>query len=742
MRKIMIALVSSSLALFATVAGILWFMTDSLHESVHEQMQAEAREYISRIHKQIDKDFQTLHTLASFVEASEIGDLRTLADGLAKANEQNAFISIAYFTTAGEGVVSTLNHDTQYDFPLADRYEAVRAAVGKALAGEDVVSHLFESEVTNDRIYIYSLPVYQDGQIVGALAASNHIEIFNDILQDNTVMNGSGHIHLLGSDGRFLLRSQNVIVQGEGINSIFDGPYIAADQQAEIRAKMQRQECVYSEFRYQGANYHFYLEPVGLNGWYLFCANSWWGTSQPLRHILLVVGISYVFILTLSVFLLYYGFFILRKSNAKLLNLAYFDQVTGAENALRFQQRLEKLREQTTAYSIATVDICNFKFINDLFGASNGDRMLCYMKQTIEAHLREGEFFCRDSADLFYLLLRDTEQARIRERLEGIVKRVGEATRTSQYHYEVSLHCGVAVRGDRIQALLALKSIKGAALVSVAFYNSAIHDQEREKNQIERNMKAALQKREFKLFLQPKIDLRTNALAGAEALVRWQKPDGTYRYPNEFIPLFEANGFCAQLDYYMVERVCEQLRAWMDAGIAPIPISVNQSRLLFLSGNYVELLERIVQRYRIPPELITLEILEGLAVDKLDEIRAKIRQLHAKGFKISMDDFGSGYSSLNTLYQLDIDELKLDRGFLQKATDEGDQRRQIILEQVIRFCRKLRIATVAEGVETQQHIDLLQELRCDYGQGYFYSKPISAPNFGATYMAQRRGGQA
>ena len=166
MRKIMIALVRSSLALFATVAGILWFMTDSLHESVHEQMQAEAREYISRIHKQIDKDFQTLHTLASFVEASEIGDLRTLADGLAKANEQNAFISIAYFTTAGEGVISTLNHDTQYDFPLADRYEAVRAAVGKALAGEDVVSYLFESEVTNDRIYIYSLPVYQKAQLM------------------------------------------------------------------------------------------------------------------------------------------------------------------------------------------------------------------------------------------------------------------------------------------------------------------------------------------------------------------------------------------------------------------------------------------------------------------------------------------------------------------------------------------------------------------------------------------------
>ena len=188
----------------------------------------------------------------------------------------------------------------------------------------------------------------------------------------------------------------------------------------------------------------------------------------------------------------------------------------------------------------------------------------------------------------------------------------------------------------------------------------------------------------------------------------------------------------------MVERACEQIRGWIDAGIKPIPISVNQSKLLFLDRNYPAHLEEIVKRYNVHPSFIMLEILEDLAASDLGQINAQIETLHAKGFKVSMDDFGSGYSSLNMLYQLNIDELKFDRGFLRQGPETNHERRQIILEQIIQCAQKFGISTVAEGVETKQDRDNMAILGCDYGQGYFYERPISAAQFSEKYMNGRR----
>lgn len=175
---------------------------------------------------------------------------------------------------------------------------------------------------------------------------------------------------------------------------------------------------------------------------------------------------------------------------------------------------------------------------------------------------------------------------------------------------------------------------------------------------VESHMQRALEQEEFRMYLQPKMDLHTGLLIGAEALVRWQSKDKGLIFPNQFIPLFEENGFCVKLDLYMVEQVCKQLRQWIDEGITPINISVNQTRLLFASEGYVENLLAITEKYNISPQYITLEILESLALEHMDQVNACIDRLRAAGFRISMDDFGSGYSSLNTLGRLKIDELK------------------------------------------------------------------------------------
>ena len=217
---------------------------------------------------------------------------------------------------------------------------------------------------------------------------------------------------------------------------------------------------------------------------------------------------------------------------------------------------------------------------------------------------------------------------------------------------------------------------------------------------------------------------------------------GKMIYPNQFIPLFESNGFCARLDMYMVEQVCRQIRKWTDDGIEPIPISVNQSKLLFYEEDYIENLCGILEKYHIKSELITLEILEGLAVGNMEELNRKIDLLKEKGFRISMDDFGSGYSSFNTLGRIHIDELKMDRVFLSAITGEEGKRQEIIMAQVVDLAKRLQISTVAEGVETEQNEALIRRLGCDYGQGFYYSRPVSTVEFDEKYMKIKRGSAA
>lgn len=253
---------------------------------------------------------------------------------------------------------------------------------------------------------------------------------------------------------------------------------------------------------------------------------------------------------------------------------------------------------------------------------------------------------------------------------------------------------------------------------------------------IERYKQQALDNREFKLFLQPKIDLKTKKVISAEALVRWIRDDGTMIFPNDFIPIFENNGFCEKLDIYMIEEACKKLNDWRKIGIDNISISVNQSKLLFYKSDYIETISSITKKYGVPNSCITLEILEGLTIHNFEQFNKTIKELHSKGFKVSMDDFGSGYSSFNTLSKLKIDELKIDRDFLLKIDrdNENKDRQRIILKSIISLAKRLNIETVVEGVETEENLELISSLGCDMAQGYYFSRPLSVKDFEDKYI--------
>lgn len=745
-KKISIFVAAVSVLLLTASGIFAVYLNHTLKETMNDQMAAEAEEYKNRIQKQIDATVQNLNTLAGFIEFSNITDPNQFAEALYASSLQNNFISMSYFKKDGAGMIATGDGIKKVDSIDLIPYAEMNDVVKKAWNGEKVFSNLFHDEHNDDikeKIFVYGVPVYKNGTIIGALTASDQLRIFSDILDGKSVMGGNGYIHMLDMDGRFLVQSKRSAVQ-ERLDTIFDGPYLSPSEELRVKDAIQQQESIFSSFQYQGRNYQFIIYPLGINNWCLFCVNTTQGVNASIYQMVNAIALAFAAILFLAIFWIFFSYRLLRKNNRELVQLAYNDILTGAKNRSWFMQELKAILEHSEG-CVAALNINQFKFINEIFGKEQADALLCYMKKTLDKHMRSGDFFCRDTADLFYIFLKQTDQTQIQTRLKEIMDDICRVSAASNSNYQLLLYCGAVIAAPSmehklnadslmINVMFALAKAKGTHQNNIWFYDTELHKKEELEHYAESHMHQALQNGEFKLFLQPKFNLKTNALDSAEALVRWITDDGTTIFPGQFIPLFEKNGFCTQLDLYMVECVCREIRKWIELGITPIPVSVNQSKLLFYQTDYITNLNSLLKQYNIPAHLITLEILEELAAENVDELNSIIRQLQECGFKVSIDDFGSGYSSLNTLGNLNIDELKLDRGFLMKTSKKENQRLQLIMAQIVQLAKQLNISIVVEGIETLENEQLCKSMGCDYGQGYYYSKPITALDFRKKFL--------
>ena len=284
------------------------------------------------------------------------------------------------------------------------------------------------------------------------------------------------------------------------------------------------------------------------------------------------------------------------------------------------------------------------------------------------------------------------------------------------------------------RALLAANNIKGKYGKHFALYDDKLRGALLRRQAITDGMETALATGQFEVYLQPKYQIRDGRLTGAEALVRWNHPKWGLQPPAEFIPIFERNGFITKLDQYVWERVCSLMQEWDKSGYPSINISVNVSRIDIYNTNLVDFLTGLMQRYGLSPSRLHLEITESAYTDTSRQLIETMGALRRQGFMIEMDDFGSGYSSLNMLTEMPIDVLKLDMKFIQteitRPTGQG------ILRFILDLARWMKLSVVAEGVETQEQLERLQNAGCDYAQGYYFAKPMPVENFVSILTAQ------
>ena len=429
-----------------------------------------------------------------------------------------------------------------------------------------------------------------------------------------------------------------------------------------------------------------------------------------------------------------------KQTSRRLEQLAFVDPVTEGRNRTSFDiDAGGAIRSAAPgSYALVWLDIQKFKLVNDFFGVEAGDRVLRHCYKSVQAHLEDGEYVARLAADGFNLLLWDATRERLEERLNRMAEDVNRFEPIVRRKYIISFSAGIYHIDDPSLPLIQIQdraniarknagAAVGNGLCACRMYSEQDRLRSLREKEMENRMRGALERGEFIVYLQPKQSLKKSSIAGAEALVRWNAPEGLIS-PAEFIPLFEQNGFIVDLDLYVFEQVCAMQRKWLDNGVAAVPVSVNMSRTHLSDPHFLDHYESIRQKYGAPPGLLEIELTESLVFENPQLLIRFIDQIRAHGYHCSIDDFGSGYSSLNILKDLNVNALKLDRVFFS-SKEVGNAREQVVIVSVIDLARKLSMVTVAEGVETEPQVDFLRRTECDMVQGYVFSRPVPLAEF-------------
>lgn len=387
-------------------------------------------------------------------------------------------------------------------------------------------------------------------------------------------------------------------------------------------------------------------------------------------------------------------------------------------------------------YEIVRMDIDRFRVISGMFGIEEGNNLLKFIAVKIQERLDEEDevAYCRIASDIFAMCI-PVKKYSVEEFIESLCRAVSAYPK----NYEVTLAFGryQVTKQDREQkvpvsnlidrAAAAQATIKGNYLIHTAFYDENIRQHEEAESMILSDMYTALREEQFQVFLQPKVEMGTGKIIGSEALVRWLHPKRGMISPADFIPIFEKNGFIMELDKYMIKHTCKIIRKWLDEGTVVYPVSVNLSRVNLYNTKLIQNIEDYVNEYQVPREYISFELTESAFSADNSYMKMLAAKLQTKHFKVLMDDFGSGYSSLNTLKEIPVDILKIDLKFLSAGSD--NERANLIIKHVVEMANDLGLFIVVEGVENKEQVRFLLDIGCRVAQGFYYYRPITVEEY-------------
>lgn len=426
------------------------------------------------------------------------------------------------------------------------------------------------------------------------------------------------------------------------------------------------------------------------------------------------------------------------KQEQKSKEIAYSDSVANISSMQKFRIDAEPILSSNNklGYYLISVDIDQFKLINDLYGYEEGDRVIAYLANVLKSDLGKESFISRSNADCFIVLKKAEEFSEIEQYLNRVFEKVEKDIEKYEADYRMILKAGIYSIREEDFMLSSIMDKANIAKINMeighqscfSLYSEAMRQKAIEEKKMENDMEKALETGQFKVYLQPQVDLKTRKIVSAEALVRWMDPEKGLIPPFKFIPLFEKNGFICKLDYFVWEESVKTLAKWRENSQIMVPISINLSRVDIQKTGMIEETMKLLEKYSIHPKWIKAELTESVCLENDKIIMEKMELLKEYGLKIAIDDFGSGYSSLHMLKSMPIDILKIDKSFLDYK-DEMQEKDEILIRDVVELGKDLRMQIIMEGVETLEQSIFLEGIGCDIAQGYYYGRPVSIGEF-------------
>ncbi|MBO8414931.1 MAG: GGDEF domain-containing protein [Proteobacteria bacterium] len=717
-----------------TVIGSVHLVFDASYKA---QLSAYAGEYVTAVRRQVQGDVNALRTLSQFI----VDDLSLTDRHVRRSQTQNQFSQIVYLDTGGSMAYASMDGRHGYSH-FNNMPVELQQAVITAWRGKDCISQPYHSELNGQPSLGYAVPIVNEkGETSAALLAIKNLAAYEQIIDQLQLKIDGVHLFLVNQEGRILGSNFNRF-DLQQLDFIQDIPGLSAAQRTQINHILTAGLSQSLNFNFREIMCTLTFMPVGTEGWSCAYVDYADLTAAPIYQSLSRLVYILLAILVLLVISGGITFFMVRRGYMLQLASAYYDPVTDTYNKARFEQELQERIHHSRALRLSLVSfkIRDFNTISENVGRQMSNelqRLVCASMQ----HKPSCLLCCRAYDGQFLALLSLSDEKQVRMMLLSVFNEISAQFGRKFTLFPILFYAGIVrcSRSETVEmAINRADFVRRTQLLTyqhdIGFYDDKVFQHELHLKQIEKAMHPALKDGEFKLFLQPKFDLKQGRVTAAEALVRWVRADGTMVYPNDFIPLFERNGFCAELDLYMLEQVCRQIRAWIDAGCRPAGISVNQSRMLIFKADYIDKVQELLQQYRIPPHYITIEILESLMAQDISALSSYISRLRSIGLSISMDDFGAGYSSLNMLSAIEIDEIKFDKEFLLENSPEKKAKNLLILRYLLQLAHKFEAKTVVEGVEQQEDVDFLKALGCDLAQGYYFNKPVDQKTFTELYI--------
>ncbi|MBD2510267.1 EAL domain-containing protein [Nostoc muscorum FACHB-395] len=427
-----------------------------------------------------------------------------------------------------------------------------------------------------------------------------------------------------------------------------------------------------------------------------------------------------------------------QKLQSKLLDIALHDSLTGLPNRVLFMRRLDNAlnrakQESSYQFAVLFLDCDRFKVVNDSLGHLVGDELLISIARRLQACLIPIDTLARLGGDEFGILLENITDINIAIQVaDRILKQLSLAFKLSRYEVFMNASIGISWGNkdyDRPEYLLrdadtAMYRAKAQGRAKYHVFNPAMHQEAIQLLELENDLRRAVERQEFLVYYQPIVSLITGRISGFEALVRWQHPIRGLVPPTEFIPVAEETGLINAINTWVLQSACNQLSIWQHQPMTPEPltISVNLSARLFLQPNFVEQIDRIIYETKINPTYLELEITESVIMENTNAIKIIFQQLKQRNIKLIMDDFGTGYSSLSYLHSFPLNALKIDKSFVKRMQDNKEN--MGLVPAMIGIANSMGMSAIAEGVETEEQLDQLRSLNCNFAQGFLFSEPI------------------